>query len=352
MKSFTIPPEIEDIARQRGYIFDETQLHVGGEREILSPNKFVLTGRDADDRRIVVKCAREKEAILEIEQEHAMRNVVKKIHFAEEVLLVPKELYYDHIGDYTILVTEFIEQDQILADYPIRDQFFMVLQTLEAQESFHATTHEHDKLLRDTFTTYTADRYLEDFKTFIENSKAVSDFPHLTILLERGYQVLFENRLNIERHTGYLIHTDLVPHNIRIHDRTIYLLDFVSFKYGNKYESWARIANYLVKEDPELETLIEKHVLKERGESEYHVFKLMRMYKVGFLLNFYIRALTKTEGDLHELTRVRIQFWTSVLESLLESRPIIEDIRNTYLGSRNALRTEEEKARQREFSRA
>ncbi len=76
----------------------------------------------------------------------------------------------------------------------------------------------------------------------------------------------------------------------------------------------------------------------------------MRVYKVGYLIEYYTRSLEKTEGDLHDLTQKRITFWHRVLESLLEDKPLSQELLVEYKEKRDHLRSEEEKKRQKEFA--
>ena len=102
--------------------------------------------------------------------------------------------------------------------------------------------------------------------------------------------------------------------------------------------------------NPPLEKLLLSYVQENRTEDEYLSLRLMRMFKVCFLLRFYALALQKTEGDLRTLTEARIDFWTGVLHALERDMPIDASLRDTYLTKRSILRSPEEVARQKEIS--
>ena len=72
----------------------------------------------------------------------------------------------------------------------------------------------------------------------------------------------------------------------------------------------------------------------------------MRIYKVGTLLEYHTNALSQTSGDLNTLSRNRVTFWLSVMQSLLDCTNLSEEVVATYKESRDKLRSEEEKKRQ------
>ncbi len=69
--------------------------------------------------------------------------------------------------------------------------------------------------------------------------------------------------------------------------------------------------------NPALEYLLMEYVRENRGEKEYLDLRLMRIFKLALLLDFYTSALAKTEGGLHTITRLRITFWTDALIAIL-----------------------------------
>jgi len=328
---------------------DQTQLNIGGERAIMSPDKLVLTGTQTDsNKRIVLKYATHKNGVDEIRAEHAIRASLINLPFAEQEVLMPEESFYKSTERYAVSVTAFIEQPKVFTDHSLKDQFFMAIHALEQQESFHVTTREHQSWIRDTFPRHTPDFYLNTYK---EMSTSIQrNWTAGKSTLERGQHLLESNIELLRGYDGYLIHSDFVPHNFRIDSNQLYLLDFVSYRSGNKYELWARLINFMEIHSPELVTLLLEFVKEDRGKEEYSVLRLMRVYKISFLLNYYARTLTQTTGDLHELTKARLVFWTTCLEAILKDDPLENEVRQTYYKARDTFRTPEEKARQRQFT--
>ncbi len=341
--------ELEKLALTLGIALDATQLHIGGERAIMSPYKYVLTGtHNKTGQRVVVKCAKHPQGIAEIEEEHTIHEALAGFSFAEQELMMPQEILFTRAQNYTILVTRFIAQDCVFTEHSLKEQFFMALQALEAQESFHATTREHHASIIKKFRRHSPHYYLE---TMAHMQRAIlSTYSAAEVALESASTFMHQHAALLETYDGYLMHSDFVPHNFRIQDRGLYLLDFVSFTLGNKYESWARLINFMEVHSPELAPLLLRHVRHDRGEEEYLVLRLMRVYKIIFLLSYYAQSLTKTTGNLRILTSVRLDFWVAVLKHVLADKPTPTAIVEEYHTKRSQLRTPEEKERQRQFT--
>lgn len=340
------------IGNALGVIFDDIQLHISGERTLHSKDKQVLTGKDAHTgKRVVVKTSSIPTGIAAIERERTVRDKIAAFHFADDVVSMPLLLRYHTDNGEVSLVSEFIEQDKVFVDHSLREQFFMALRALEAQENFHATTFEHMREVKSTFPLFTNKEYQNSFSQFkkivAENYKN-SDTDSL---LEFAYKEFTDNLQLIDRYGGFLTHEDFVPHNFRIKNRELYLLDFVALRFGNKYDGWARFINYMVIHNPELSQLLLRHV-EERGAEEFGVLRLMRLYKIAQLLSFYAGALKDTTGNLEKLTLARLSFWTEVLRSVLSKTELPPEKREAYLTVRDSLRSEEEKQRQKEFAKA
>jgi hypothetical protein len=101
---------------------------------------------------------------------------------------------------------------------------------------------------------------------------------------------------------------------------------------------------------PVLVPLLLAHIQTNRGSEEYLVLKLMRVYKIVFLLDYYARTLAKTDGDLHVLTNERLLIWTKILEAVLDDTTTPTDVLTNYYQSRSVLRTDTEKKRQQQFT--
>ncbi|MFA6503282.1 MAG: hypothetical protein WCT45_03455 [Candidatus Paceibacterota bacterium] len=342
----------EPLFARLNIVLDEKQLHTGGERYLMSGKKLVLTGtRKSDGERVVVKVSSDASGRTEIRREKEAHDLLRSLAFANDTLLSPEELHFEDTKHGTLLVTAFIEQPNVFFARPLQEQFFLALRALEAQEGFHATTYEHEQRIKKTFPVLRSDEYLKELEGFIQEIEVLrSDDTQLRTLLKRARVFLTEHSDTIDRYSPYLTHTDLAPHNMRVSDRGIFLLDYAAFHFGNKYEGWARFLNYMLIHNPELENLLAEHVRTTRGPDEYLSLRLMRVYKTAFLLEYYAKSLAHTTGDLRTLTEARIAFWTGVLSALLDGTPIAREVVASYASTRNALRTKEETARQKEFN--
>jgi hypothetical protein len=337
------------IADTLGVTLDKTQLNIGGERSLMSPHKEVLIGTDRNTNlRVVLKCSHNALGAQEIRAEHTIRQALANMPFAQEEINMPGELFFGTLGSTTVSITEFIHQEKVFTQYSLQEQFFMGLHALESQESFHATTAEHNMSIRNIFTAHTPDFYIRTYQQMRDTTIRV--FPTAKEALMKAETILSDHKILLGVYDGYLMHTDFVPHNFRIHARRLYLLDCVSFRVGNKYESWARFINFMEIHSPELVPLLVGYVRSDRGPQEALVLKMMRIYKIAFLLDYYARALQQTEGDLHSLTYERLVVWTRILEAVISDTAVDELIRNRYYQKRATLRTETERERQKQFT--
>ncbi len=128
------------------------------------------------------------------------------------------------------------------------------------------------------------------------------------------------------------------------------MLDCSAVHFGNKYEGWARFLNYMVIHNTKLERLLFEYLRKNRSEEENKNLRLMRVYKIVQLLEYYARSSKKADGDLFTLILKRINFWHQILQLILKDEPIKDELIENYILERNNLRSEEEKNRQREFA--
>jgi|CXWL01.1.fsa_nt_gi hypothetical protein len=351
--------DAEPLLKKLGYTLDEKQVHTGGERYLMAGardvggggRKLVLTGRRISDQsRVIIKVSSEPAGIREIERERASRVLLHSLNFATSTFSSPEELLFQKQDGRILFITSYIEEELTFIEHELEEQFFLALHAFETQESVHATTSAHAQTIEETFGIVGAKEYLELFETFRTN--AISSDPEnerMREVFNRTFAFLHEHRTVIERYSGFLTHSDFSPQNIRIRNRTLFLLDYASMYFGNKYESWARFINFMTQHNPALERMLVEYVRKNRGEEEHLSLRLMRMYKLGFLLQFWTAALAKSEGDLHALVRLRVSFWTEALDAVLRDTPISEDLLHSYLKKQATLRSDEEKARQREI---
>lgn len=351
--------EAVPLLKNLGYILDEKQVHTAGERYLMAGardvggggRKLVLTGRSlSDDRRVVIKISSDPEGMKEIERERKSRVVLHTLDFAQNAFHSPDEILYEKREGKVVYITDYIEESQTFIEHELEEQFFLALQAFETQEGVQATTHSHAQTIKETFGMVGAAEYLAAFRDFKKRAEAADPTnSELREVFAKASRFLEENRVVIERYSGFLTHSDFSPQNMRIKSRLIYLLDYASIYFGNKYESWARFINFMTQHNPALEQLLVEYVRKNRSEEEYLSLRLMRVYKLGFLLQFWTAALEKTEGDLHTLVRLRVSFWTEAMKAVLNDTVVPDGLVRAYLEKQAGLRSEEERARQREI---
>ena len=348
-------PAISTLLGTLGFSLDTLQPYTSGERYLMSGGKLVLAGTEIKSgTKVIIKASRNKDGKKEIESEKRSRDLMKSLSFADKKILIPEELYYGTESEYVFLITRFISQEKVFVAHTIEEQFFIALSAFEAQESFHATTYEHLRAVKDVFPVLSSAEYIKEFVRLKNSILRANPDESLLSTLERTEKFLAENGVIIDRYGNYLTHTDFVPHNFRITEHSLFMLDcvpnYATVHFGNKYEGWARFLNYMLIHNPELDKLLSGYIRDTRGENEYMSLRLMRAYKITFLLEFYARALEKTSGDLHALTLARLAYWRGALEAIIEDQPISKEVTDKYVTTRDSLRSEEEKARQREFA--
>lgn len=350
--------KVEPVLAQAGFSLDKEQVHTKGERFLTKTRdvgggglKLVLLGRRVlDALRVVIKASSDPQGIKEMERERRARTKVNQIPFALHSFKTPEELYYARHGDLVVSITKYIEQERSFFEHSLEEQFFLALRSLETQEGVHATTLAHAADIQKTFGMMRAADYLAKFAQF--KKEALTALPERTMLANLftvAERLLVSSQTLLERYGGFLTHADFVPNNLRVADHDIYLLDYSSIHFGNKYESWARFLNFMVDHHPDLERLLAGYVRTNRGEEEYRSLRLMRIYKIGFLLAYYAQALGKTEGNLRILTEWRLTLWSEVMQAMIDDRPISPEIVAAYVRDQDTLRSADEKARQKEL---
>lgn len=344
--------KLAPILEELGFALEEEQVHASGERHLMSGFKLVLNALKKDDgKKVIIKASSHKNGITEIEHEHDSRETIKTIDFAYRDFLLPEEILFTKKDGFIISVTLYIKQKKSFLKHDLKEQFFLTLRALETQEGTHVTTRSHLKKIYKIFGVMKSDDYVNTMNSFINT--CLKNNPGNIILkkiLGESFDFLKTNKLILEKYSNFLTHSDFVPHNIRIVNHDMYLLDHTSILFGNKYEGWARFMNYMIIYNQSLENALSFYVKQNREKDEYLSLRLMRAYKIVFLLNFYSNALNKTEGDLNTLTKIRIDFWIKCLEAVLEDKQINEEIVLKYKKERDALRSEEEKNRQKKLN--
>lgn len=345
---------IRPILMQHGFILDEIQPHISGERYLMqaittaSGKKLILLGTDREGKKVVIKATRDKSGMGEILHERSCRNLLKKIDFAGDVFNTPEELALLTDGGYTISIQRFIDQECSFLERPLEAQFQFALQAFKSQESAHATTWNHRALIQNTFGIRDVGTYLHTFATFKANIKiALPTDKDLHVLLDNAETVLHEHRTVIEQYSGFLTHTDFVPHNIRISGNIMYLLDHSSLTFGNKYEGWARFLNFMTLYNPPLEQALVHYVRDNRAPQESISLRMMRIYRLGEIIWYYVRTLDASAGNLLALNTERIHFWTEILSYIQKDITVPESIVEEYKAKRDSLRSDDEKQRQK-----
>lgn len=342
---------IRPILSKLGFVLEEEQPHLGGERYLHRPHKIVLLGRRENDRkRVVIKISVDPRGVSELEHEQKCYSTVKKIDFAYRKILLPENILFTKRGKYLVSVSFYIEEKKPYLSHSTKEQFFLALQILKALESTHATAYSHIKVVRKVFKIAGVQEYIQSFQNFKKNILAANpENVSLAALFEKAEEFLVQNKITIERYSGFLVHDDFVPHNFRVVGDDVYLLDYSAFRFGNKYESLARFVNYLVLYNFPLHEAFLAYVKDNKNTEEYLSLRLMRVYKLGELVAFYARTLANTDGDLRILNQKRIEFWTHVLEATLANDIISPETAAEYKKARDALRSEDEKQRQKEL---
>lgn len=332
-----------------GFVLDESQVHIGGERYAFSEKKLVLVGRRlADNLRVIIKVSSDDKGIAEIKYERQSRAMLEKINFAYHVFFTPAEILYQEHDSRVLFITRYIEQECQFLERPLVEQFFLALKGLEVQEGVQVTTYEHAHEVSKYFGIWTAKNYLQQFARYQQEvAQKLPEQKELLALYEQAGLFLKNNIKTIDLYGGFLTHWDFVPHNIRIHNGDIYLLDHSSLRFGSKYESWARFINFMSMHHTELEKALLFYVKENRPASEYISLQVMRVYRLVEIIWHYANTLSKAEGDLLALNNLRIKFYTQLLTAVLADKFLDESVVVEYIVQRDSLRSEAEKIRQK-----
>jgi len=339
------------------YALDDFQPQTIGERYLTRPvgsgRKVVFFGCSKNGMRVVIKTSREEQGIAELMHEERVHEMLSRIQFAYEAFSLPRLLPSNVRAG--ILVSEYIDQDKPFLDRPLREQFNLALRAFKAQESAHAVTAEHweslQRLMRETEyyikpSEYRkAAEYGNDVLALLPPNNP--DKERLSTLFDTVLTLINEHSEALERYDSFLTHWDFMPQNFRVKDGKLYLLDLTSMRFGNKYEGWARFINFMTLYHPPLAQALVDYVHLNRTKEEARVLTVMRAYRLVELIRYYATWIEKTTGDTLALAEARISFWTDVLAHVLKDKPIPNGRIEAYKTVRDALRSEEEKLRQK-----
>lgn len=335
---------LSPVLKGLGYALEAEQPHIRGERALTGSGarKLVLLGTDNTGRRAVIKASSERAGKEEMARERRSREVLERIGFAYQTFLSPKELFWGSRGGMAVLITEFIEQDRPFLERPVEEQFAFALAAFKAQESAHATTSSHLSFVRNFFGEMGGEGYVRQASAYARD--IAGEAPQGPVA--RAVALLKDHRHTLDQYGGFLTHWDFTPQNFRIRNGEMYLLDHYSIRFGNKYEGWARFINFMELYNPPLARALLRYVRDNRTPEESLSLKLMRLYRLLELIRYYVLWLPKTEGNLNDLARARIAFWSGALSCVLEDKEVPPESVSAYIRTRDRLRSEDEKRRQ------
>lgn len=344
-------PVVTSLLAPLGYELEEDQPHLKGERFLMQAmtttggKKMILLGKNGE-KRVVVKATNDKAGKEELRHERLCRRSLHEIKFAYEAFHSPTELHFIEREGYTISIHEFVDQPSSFLERPIAEQFEFSLSAFKNQERARATTKKHFRSISNLFGNRTSSDYLHlfsTFQTFLKNERAPSEIMEN---IQVAQMKLISQRDRIEQYCGFLTHTDFVPHNFRIKDGILYLLDFSSLTFGNKHESWARFLNFMTLHNPELERLLVQYMEDNRSFEERESLQLLRLFRLGEIISYYTKTLKSSSEQLLELNQQRVFFWNDVLSAELNNHRVDREIVEAYKQNRDSLRSQEEKERQ------
>lgn len=347
------------ILRERGFELDEEQPHIGGERYLMqavttkSGKKLILLGTEMrTGERVAIKATREAAGKEELRHERICRLAINSLPFAYEPFLGPEERYFGERSGFLISVQRYIAQESSFLERPIKDQFRYALDAFKAQEGSHAATYEQVRGIRHTLGVQHSQDYLHQAREFVRTiqNAAQESHPHLADLGLLLTEAIQGGERRIEQYANFLTHTDFVPHNFRIQDEQLYLLDYSSFRFGNKHEGWARFLNFMLLHNPELEQAFLKYFADNRAPEEQESLRVMRIYRLGEIICYYLQTLPRSVDTLLTLNNARVDFWAAALRAQLTKSDLPLEVREHYKQVRDSLRSEEEKKRQKDLN--
>lgn len=341
---------IELILVGLSFTLESYQPHITGERKIKSLTKMVLIGQNKNGRKVVIKTSRTVPEKKEIKTERRIRNELEMLSRTIANLLVPKEIYFGEKRGWLFFITEFIDQPKIFVAHHLQAQFAMIKKAIESQEMVRLQSFQPTINPSRACPIFTEKEYFAELKQQIgfinKNYRDKKLFQTLAAVKK-----LFEEKIQlVAKHCGYLVHDDFCPHNFRVNNSQIHFLDYTAANFGNKYITWARLLNYMVLHNPKLEKLILQDFKKNRSPEDLESLRILRIYKTVFLIMYYVQISNQTSGKLFRLTKVRINFWHNFLQKLLQNKTLTSAELKHYLQQRDALRSPEEKKRQKEFA--
>lgn len=335
-----------------GFTLDLLQPHTIGERFLMQAvttiggQKLILRGKDQNSNPVIIKATRDVVGKNEINHERLCRSLINELNFAYNVFAAPTELLHLEEAGFVINIQEYIEQETTFLERPLAEQFIFALTAFKAQEHSRATTGGHVRHISKTFGYKTSTDYLTLCTHFISDISALPVLHPAHALLKEVSARLQSGQERIAQYSGFLTHTDFVPHNFRIKNDQLYLLDFSAIRFGNKHEGWARFLNFMTLYNPALEQALIDYIETNRAAEERESLQLMRLFRLAELITYYTKTLDRSESELLTLNTARIQFWTDALAAELHNTRVSREIVTAYQTTRDTLRSDEEKRRQ------
>jgi hypothetical protein len=339
---------LKPILEEKGLVLLDDQPHISGERFLMSGKKVVLEAKEEGSlNKLIIKSTSDTKYRAELIAEASSQSRLQEIPFAYHPLLAPEQRWLEKDGDRVTVATEYIEQPIPFLTLPLEKQFDLILDAFKMLAGVHVTTASHSSFVK-KFKSWNAKNYLEAAEGFLEEIKDRE--PGATTLLstvETGFNILNNKEIDIERFCGFLTHDDFALHNFRFYQDAIYLIDQSSLLFGNKHESWARLMNFMILNNRDLEQAILKYTKNNLSDEEQSSLYLMRIYKLIELINYHHRATIESVDNIKKLSERRITFWSLVLEKTIHNQDVDQADVEAYKKDRDDLRSPEEKARQK-----
>ncbi len=326
---------------------DQDQPNIKGERFLMSGKKVVLIG-ELDNKRSVIKYSDDASGIAEMISERENKKKFLDLDFIKSKFFFPQELYWHNNGSQALLISEYIDQGVSFITLPNAKQFKLIINLLESLEGVYIITTSHLKQINKFKDIKSVDTYLKEYDSWQGTVKKLrSDDKELITLLATCRAKLIDNYDNIKITSNYLTHTDLVPHNFRIRGDDIYFLDHTSLTFGNKYEAWARMINFMSIYNRELEHNLIEYIRRNRKAGEYEAFKAIRYYKLLQLIEYNSKSYEKSGGDLRSLCNSRIKLFKRILIATLNDSQLSEEDHAEFHQDLKKYRTKDEIERQK-----
>lgn len=341
-------PKVKGLLLELGYQLDEIQPNLMGEKFLMKIDKFILSAkRISDGQKVIVKISKDSNGIKEIEADRNASKNLEKLPFALDSIKIAEEYYFDKKSGYIIFIIEFLEQETSLMKLPLDEQFYITLRAFDVLENIYLATKEHKKYVKDKFAIYTGELYLQKFTEYRDTINSILNDPHVDSIISSAKNLFLDNLNSVKKFEDFFVHEDFVQQNFRIKKDMLYFIDHEALRFGNLFETQARYLNFMLVHSPLLEKKYIEHLKINKDPERLTSLRMMRLLKCTQLLEYYAKSLQKTQGNEYAISKIRFDFWLSVLEHLMNDSVIHESIVNEFKDARNKLRSPEEIERQK-----